>query len=265
MKHRFVICALCLLVALSAIEPVYSITVAGGTFIEDVSPGDHINHEMIVSIDEAEGPIDVTAKLFGCGMSPDGMRQVLMPEDDISPYSAMKFLRVTPERATLEPNKPVKILLEGDVPEDIGSGGRYAIVMISTAPKNSSAGISFATAVEVPVYLTITGTDIIETGAITDMNISVDSVSIIFQNTGNHNYKATAEFLLKDESGDVVAEASTPSDLTSINSMIPTTSRLFEVDLIPEDELTHGTYTVEARVIHTDGTILDTEVKPFET
>jgi hypothetical protein len=265
MRHDFVICALCLFVAISALEPVCGLTVSGGRFVEDVSPGDHINHVMTVSVDESDEPIDATAKLFGCGMDLKGMRQVLMPEDDVSPYSATSFLKVTPERVSLEPGKPVKIVLEGDVPENVGSGGRYAIVIIGTTPKDSGfVGVGFSTAVEVPVYLTIDGTELIETGDITELDVSSDIVSVIFENTGNHNYKATAEAVLKDESSEVVASASTPSDLESSNSMIPTTSRLFEIDLAPETDLSPGTYTVEVSVIHEDGTVLDTEETTFE-
>ena len=45
--------------------------------------------------------------------------------------------------------------------------------------------------------------------------------------------------------------------------MVGLTDDLWMV-LVPEEELAPGTYTVEASVIHEDGTVLDTEVTTFE-
>jgi len=154
--------------------------------------------------------------------------------------------------------------LEGRIPEDVGSGGRYAVVNIKTEPMgNGSVGV--ITAIDVPIMLTIKGSELIETGEITDTNVLDDDggllFDLMFENTGNHHYKASSVAVIKDVNGEVVAEASTPLEVSSI---LPENVRQFKIQLDPEANLAPGTYTVEATVIHEDGTVLDTEEATFE-
>ena len=264
-KLGFKTCILCFFLAISAIAPVSGISVSGFYLITEVAPGDHIRHVMTANIGDVT-PTDMIAQINGCGTDPSGMRIALNSDEDTSPYSAREFLKVSPERARLESGKPAEFILEGDVPKDVGSGGRYAIVTIQTVPAgNGSVGVSAA--IEVPIYLTIADSDIIETGEIIGLEITDNDDALLadvtFKNTGNHHYKASAEILLKDKNGEVVDRTVTPSDLDSTDSIIPTFSRHFQIYFDNED-LGHGAYTIVAIVTKEDGTVLDTEETTFE-
>jgi len=260
MKTKYFTYMLCLLMAFSMTASAGTLSVGGSRFEAEIIPGDHITHEITVNIAEDDEPVDVKAGVFGYGLSLEGSKQPLGSEDDLSPYSAADFLEVTPTKANLKPGEPTKFVLEGEVPVNVGTGGRYALVKIETDAQGSGK-VGVITAIVIPVRLTISGSDIIETGEITDLKVSDEKVSAIFENTGNHHYLASAEAVIKDKGGDVVANYSIP---LQIDPLIPTTSRLFDILLDQEMELPTGSYTVEVSVIHEDGTVLDTEETTFE-
>ena len=225
-----------------------------------VAPGEEIRHEIIVGVNEEEGTTEASAGVFGCGFGLDGARIPIGPEEDVSPYSARFFLTVTPESATVKAGEPVTFVVTGTVPEDVGSGGRYALVNVGTPPRGDGQ-VGIAMAAIIPVRLTIKDTEIIQTGEISNLSASSAEVSAIFENTGNHHFKASAEAELIDAEGEVVAKAEAPLMNTAI---IPTYSWLFKMAFEAEEELAPGTYTVEVSVIHEDGTVLDTEETTFE-
>jgi len=255
MKFKFVLCALLFLLALLATLNTSALTVSGGLLKADVAPGEQIKHEITVSIGENDTSIEAIAGVFGYGLSLDGARGLLAPEDDKSPYSARGFLSISPESAIIKPGEPVTFVLEGKVPEDVGSGGRYALVNIAT-PARGSGQVGIALAAMVPVLITISGSDLVETGEITNLTVSGDNVSAIFKNNGNHHFKASAEAILKDDKGEVVSSAEAPLMSTSL---VPTASWLFNMDFKQEKEQGHGDYTVEVKVTKEDGTVLDSK------
>ena len=126
-------------------------------------------------------------------------------------------------------------------------------------------GVSASFAIQVLVLLTIKDSELIETGEITDLAASKSdegaAVDLEFENTGNVHYKPLVGAVLKNEDGEILAEEEPKQ---SPGTILPTNSRLFKMVLVPEEELAPGTYTVEASVIHEDGTVLDTEVTTFE-
>jgi hypothetical protein len=180
--------------------------------------------------------------------------------DEMEPCSAVGFLQLTPESALIEEGKPAKFVLEGRVPEGVGSGGRYALVKITTPPQGEGqVGIALGTIA--PIRLTISGTELVETGEIADLTISGSDVSVTFKNTGNHHFKASAEAALIDDDGGIVASVGAPLMYTSL---VPTASWLFKMSFDLEEDLSPGTYTVDVSVIHEDGIVLDTEEATFE-
>ena len=258
MDSKLVICAVCLLLAISTDALAASLTVTGALFEEEVSPGDHISHEITLSIGETDKPTDATAGIFGYGLGTDGAKIALSPDEDISPYSASEFLIISPKNVTFHPGEGVVFVIEGDVPKDVGSGGRYAIASIDTAPQGSGP-VGIALAAIAPIRLTIAGTDLIETGVINELSFSEYTASVLFENTGNHHYGAFAEAYVKDGQGEVVATASSSSD-----KIIPTFSRLFNAQFDQGEYIAPGSYIVEVKVIKDDGTVLDTEETIFE-
>lgn len=254
-----ILLALSLLVTTSA-----GFSVSGSILKTEVSPGQEVNHIMTVKNGEDASPLDLTAEVFGFGISLTGGNLKFDSDHDTSPYSARAFFEVSPKKFSLGPGESQEVVLEGRIPEDVGSGGRYAIVNIKTEPMGSG-NVGVITAIDVPVMLTIKGSELIETGDITELEVLDEDeglvVQLLFKNTGNHHYKASSEAVIQDESGEVVAETSTPLEGSSI---LPGDERQFKIQLDQEMELPSGSYTVEVSVIHEDGTVLDTEETTFE-
>jgi len=260
MRSAFIILGVCLFLALSTTSS--SLTFSGAILEQEVSPGEEIFHTITVSLSGDETSMEAVGGIYGYGMGLDGTRIPQEDTDKMKPYSATGFLKLTPEMALIEEGAPAKFVLEGRIPEDVGSGGRYALVEIHTPPQgDGQIGIALATIA--PIRLTISGTELAETGEITDLNVSDSEVSVVFENTGNHHFKASAEAELIDSDGSIVASVEAPLMYTAL---VPTASWLFEMSFDPENELelAPGTYNVDVSVIKEDGTVLGTEEATFE-
>jgi hypothetical protein len=264
MKFRNIKYAFVALLLMSMFLPTSAgLEVSGAIFSGDASPGQELIHEMDVSIDKNATPLNVTAEVFGFAMNSRGSNIQLRPEEDNGSYSAREFLTVTPEKFQLEPGVPQKVLVKAMFPEDIGSGGRYALVVLTSVSPDTGKKVKIESAIQVPVLLVIAGSEMIQTGEITDLAAKKSdkgvTVDLMFKNTGNYHYKPTANFELKTEDGEILATA---DPLESLNSILPTGSWLAKMELVPESELEKGNYTIEASVTKEDGTIL-AEKKTF--
>ena len=207
MKFKLAVSLFCILIALSALGS--GLKVTGGLFEKDVVPGEHIQHTIIIGVNEDAEATEATAGIYGYGMGLDGSRVPLEDTDEMKPFSASGFLNISPESAIVKPGEPATFVVEGTVPEDVGSGGRYALVEI---------------------------------------------------HTGNHHYMARSEATIKDDKGNVIASAAAPLMYTSL---VPTASWLFRMKIESEKDLEHGTYTVEAKVIDSSNSTLDSKEESF--
>lgn len=237
--------------------------VEGVIFEAEASPGQHIIHEMTVSLKEDEAPLDLQVEVQDWGQALDGINQKL-EEGTKAAYSAKGFLNVSPSSFHLLPGGSQKVMVGGDIPPDIGSGGRYALIgiiysLIPEADEESSEGnVGLAVAINALVRLTISGTELIKRGDITDLRIDEPisgrerNLSLIFKNTGNYHFKAAAKASLKDSEGAVLAEASSPLS----SSIIPDASRLFEISLKPKKDIEPKNCRINATVVTEDGTLL---------
>lgn len=252
--------ALFILVTLSA-----GFGVGGAIFVEDVSPGQKLTHEITVSNDENTTIQNMSAVIYGFARSLDGVNVEIPEENDTSSFTARPFLSVEPEVFDLLPGERKTLLLTGTVPEDAGPGGKYALVVVKTAPEAQSASISISTAIQVVVMLTVNGTDITRTGNISDLTASKNDdgnveADITFKNTGNIHYKPFVDAVLKSENGEILA-SDQPKQVDG--SILPMGLRLCKVDLSPKTAIASGTYIVEATVTLEDGTVLDSKETTF--
>ena len=241
------------------------LSVSGAAYIDTVSPGQEIEHEMIVSIKENDSLQNMTAEVYGFAMTEGGVNVELSPEEDTGFYTARPFLSVEPKSFTLKPGVPQKVLLTGTVPENVGSGGRYALVTIKTEPEDRG-NIAVSSAIQVLVLLTIKDSELVKTGNITDLAASMSennvSVDLILENSGNVHYKPLITTALKDKNGMVLAEGEI--NLSESHIVLPTNSRHFKMDLHPESPLASGTYMVEGKVTNENGDVLDSKETEFE-
>ena len=145
-----------------------------------------------------------------------------------------------------------------NVPRDVGEGGRYAIIHISTQP-SAGAGVNILTAIDVPVVLTITGSQLVHTGQVTAVTtgepVSGQPLPILttFKNTGNHHFKVKGEVTVSDEHGNPLGII----DMPLSTSIVPGMSRQLRADFSPQSEIPPGVYSISSRVMLGDGTILE--------
>jgi hypothetical protein len=124
--------------------------------------------------------------------------------------------------------------------------------------ENSEGNVGVAVAINSLVRLTISGTELLRKGEITDLRIEDPSscehqnISLIFKNTGNYHYKACAKAALKDEEGNLLANSSSPLS----SNIIPSASRIFFMSLAPGKKLQPGTYCISAVVEQEDGSVV---------
>jgi len=241
--------------------------ILGGAISKEVSPGEELEHPIVVVSSENESTLNMTAIVLGLAIAEDGSFLGVPPEFDTSPYSARQFLSVEPKNFTLKQGGQTTVLLKGIVPEDVGSGARYAMVSIETVPSDSEESVSVSFAIPVNVILIINNSDIIKTGEVSNLTASMsdDRVSIEFLlvNTGNVHYAPLISMRILDGAGEIVADQE-PQKLDGEGFVIPMNSRLVQMALVPEAELGPGTYTIEVTATLKDGTVLDKENTTFE-
>jgi hypothetical protein len=262
--HGVLILAL-LLAAIFAAAPAAALKVEGAKIMLDVKPGTTYIFPMAVSIKPDDPPSEYAIDVLGFSQSIDaGSYEGIQPSEDVSPYTARSFISVPFSTVLLQRGERKEFNATIRVPENVGDGGRYAVILIHPAATGTGQA-SFATAVLVPVMLTVEGSNLVETGQITSVTVGdviagkPIIVSTTLKNTGNHHYySAINELSVKDSSGQVVASAK--SDPFS-RAVIPTNSVRFDTPLTLG--LPIGTYTVVSRMILEDGTPLDEKSATF--
>ncbi len=224
-----------------------------------VNPGDHISQNILVHTGPTDAPMEIMAAVMGYGQSASGGSTEILPENDLSPYTARPFLNVTPATFNLDPGQEKAVTLEGDIPQDVGAGGRYAIVNLHTKPTgNGSVGISLA--INVPVRLTLANTQKIETGTFRSINLAnpvsaaQQNFILEFENTGNHHYLTRVDASLKDMNDTIIAKA---SPFISYTPVLPTSVRTYRINIKPSQTPPPGNYTVNATVSTNEGVLLD--------
>ncbi|MGD1004399.1 MAG: hypothetical protein ABR887_03160 [Methanoregulaceae archaeon] len=242
------------------------LTVIGSKYMNTVSPGDTVIHTMTIETLTTDPPMGVTVDVMGFGQAIDSGYIALDPKDDTSPYSARTFITLDSNNFQLTPGDKKVVTATITVPKNIGSGGRYAIIYVSSSPFASGGSTGFVTAYNVPIMLTLAGPGVTQTGSITDLNIgAIDPgqpilITTTFKNTGNvHYYNTLNEVRVTGSGGKEIAVVSKGPIPVAV---IPSYTVNYKVIL--EKALPPGTYTVASKVSLQDGTILDTKTTSLE-
>jgi hypothetical protein len=246
--------------------PALGLTVSNAAMVGNVNPGQTYTHTMTVSIDSGDAATDVSVDVAGVQQSASGGFQLVDASHDTSQYSARQFVTFDKTAFHLEPGGSEDVTATVMVPQDVGDGGRYAMIHIVTTPV-ATGGVGMASAVDVPVYLTVNNSPLIHKGEITGVasgeitsgqpiNIWTD-----FESTGNHHFKVKGEVTVTNDRGQTLGIITTPVTSTSI---LPGMVRKLEASFIPGVVLAVGTYTVSSKVMLEDGTLLDQSSTTFE-
>ena len=240
--------------------------VSGAILVTDVSPGEVLTHTMSIGSTDGSAAMDISVQVGGAGQSLDGSYQVLTDAADTSAYSARQFITLDKSSFRVDPGHSQDVVATIRIPEDVGAGGRYAIINVSSQPTGGGP-VGVATAVNIPIYLTIKDSQIVHEGKITELAtgevVSRQPIDILttFQNTGNHHFKVGGQVTVSNAQGQVLEVIST---LVAGSSVLPTQLRQMEATFIPLEELPVGTYSMQSQVMLEDGTVIDEANGSFE-
>lgn len=245
--------------------PVSAINVVGAKYMETVKAGDTATHVITVSTQATDPPMDIVVDVLGFGQTETMSYSSLSAADDTSPYSARKFITLDTASFHLEPGDTKKITATIIIPNDVGDGGRYAIISLHNAPSGSGT-TAYVTAVAVPVMITIANSNLQQKGVITDIKTGEIvtgqplRITTSLKNTGNvHYYETKNTVTVSDSSGNVLGTVST---VPSVYAIIPSYTVNYVVTL--DKALSPGTYSVKSEVSLGDGTVLDTKTATFD-
>ena len=256
-----------LLLAIIAVPVSAGLTVSNAQIVANVTPGQTLTQTMMVSIASTDPAIDMSIQVYGVAQSLQGNYELLDATQDTSQYSARTFVSVDKSSLHLDPGGSENVTATIQVPQDVGDGGRYAIINIATKPV-AGTGLGIITAADIPVFLTIQGSQIIQTGKITGVSAravtSGQPVNILtnFQNTGNHHFKVQGQVTIKDAGGKTIGTITIPLTASSI---IPGMTRQLVATLdTTKAPLAVGTYNIDSKVTLPDGTVLDEATGSFK-
>lgn len=239
--------------------PALALKVEGARIALDVEPGKTYASPIGISInnDESEGTYAIDVMGFGQS-TVDGTYTALDGVQDTSPYSARTFILIDNPTVHLKPGEQADLTATITIPSGTQDGGRYAIILVHPSASASGQPAAFATAVAIPVFLTVKSGTVTMTGEISTLEPATvgtgQSFQIIttFRNTGNyHFYGAVNNVTITDEKGMVAATARTepfsraiiPGQTVAFRNMIST-------------GLPQGNYLVTSRIENQDGTLL---------
>jgi hypothetical protein len=255
-----------LFISLIAIAPVMgAMTLSGVKYMADVTPGTTVTFPMMLSTAPSDAAADYEITVLGFGNAPNGNYLGIDPIQDTGPYTARPFITLDKTTVHITPGGKEVVTATINVPAS-GNGGRYALINIHPKQVTSAGtGPSITTAINVPVMITLIGTQITETGTIE--SISADNavtgqpftITTVFTNTGNHHYYNTRnEIVVTDSSKKEVARASTDPSITAI---VPGGKVNFTQQITTS--MSPDTYTVTSQVFSVNGTVLATKTASF--
>lgn len=232
----------------------------------DATPGQTITQQLRIALGAQSQAMTIAVDVMGFGTALNGSLQDLTPAQDTSSYSARSFISIDNPSFQLEPGASQNITATITIPANVGDGGRYAIIYIHQELPAGQAGAGTTSAFNIPVLLTIEGSQLTQTGKITGITTSAitsgQPVNILtnFQNTGNIHFKVDGQVTVQNAKGETIGTMTIPLTSTSI---IPGDTRQLETTLTSTSVLTPGTYTIDSKVTLADGTVLDESTSTF--
>jgi hypothetical protein len=249
--------ALLLTVCFLVIPVSAGLKVTGSKYMDDVILGDTTVHVMTVSSRPEDPRMEIIVEVSGFGQASDMGYTTLLPGQDTGAFTARPYITLDADSIVLNPGESKDIKATLHIPQDAGSGGRYALIYLHTKPV-ATGQMGIVSAITVPVMITLKDTPLTETGRIDTVNVSrIETnkpaiVSTTFTHTGNHHfYGAVNEIFIKDSSGATIATITTDPE---VHALIPGQTVVLRTPL--GTTLVPGTYTVTSRILN-EGILLD--------
>jgi hypothetical protein len=254
-------------VSVTASSEPSGLTVTNAGIVDIVSPGQVLTQTMMVSIGNSDPSTNISITVTGLAQSLSGGYILLDPAQDTNSDTARPFVAVDPTSFQLQPGQSQNITATVTIPQNLGNAAYFAIINIAEPPvTNSGSQVALVYSVNVPVFLTVQGSQLIQTGKITGVNTGTITngqpvdITTTFQNTGNTYFKVEGSVSVTNAQG--VTLQTVPVPLTG-SSIIPGMSRNVEAIYTPSGSLAPGTYNISLKIMLSDGTLLDQSTSSF--
>jgi hypothetical protein len=228
----------------------------------EVLPGDSYRQGIVVTAGDQE--TEVLIEVLGYRQDVENGVIPLAPYEDVGPNSGRTF--ISPEKTTihLDAGETKKLELDVSVPQDVGDGGRYALLRFSTRPGGEGT-VGIVSAIVLPFRFTIKGSRLVHTGRIAAVEIPTPESGnplkavINYENTGNHHYDVSGQVLVKSLDGALIFASA-----VAAASPIPGSTSQISTELRPDGVLQAGRYSAEVNLVLDDGTLLDKASATFQ-
>lgn len=221
----------------------------------EVLPGDSYRQGVVVAAGDQE--TDVLIEVLGYRQDVENGVIPIAVSEDTGPYSGCTFISPDKTSIHLDAGETKELQLQVSVPQDVGDGGRYAVLRFSTRAGGEGA-VGVVSAIVLPFRFTIKGSRLVHSGRIATLEIPTPEsgkplrAMINYENTGNHHYDISGQILVKNLDGTLVFA----SPVTAA-SPIPGSTSQISADLRPDTILQPGDYSAEVNLTLDDGTLLD--------
>jgi hypothetical protein len=261
MKMKFWIVAFVLGFALTLptiIPASAGLSVVGSIYQAEVIPGQHIEHEIKLHIGAEDLPMNLTTSILDLGQNLNGGYTMINADQKKGNFSAQAFLNVSPSKIHIDPGESKNLLISGDVPSNIGDGSRYAMASMRTEPKGSGS-VSVALVVNIPILLTISGSQFSRTAEISELDTTnlvnnIENATLTLKNTGNTDFHAMVKAVMKDIHGNPIANSTITQP--TLPPILPEKLRKFDLSLKSSKKIEPGNYSLSVTAYLDDGTVL---------
>jgi hypothetical protein len=260
---------LLLITAILLVSPVSASLKISGTvkYMATVAPGIEVTFPITLSLSDTDPAGDYGLEVFGFENDRRGGYVAVDAASDTGEQSARPYLSLDKYVIHIEPGTNDVVTATLRVPPT-AKGGMYALINIHPSQVASGKGASVTTAINVPVMVTVSGTESKETGVIDSITIDSKKSPVIvttqFTNTGNHHYYGVKN-AVEVTNGNGMLVGSYESD-PLVTAIVPggTVSFVQPLNLTNVRD-TYTVYTVRSYVIKGDDDVLDSNTNQFTT
>jgi PGF-CTERM protein len=256
------LCLFALLIAILVVAPVSAGVQVSGTvkYMKEVAPGTTVNFPIILTTGSGDAVADYTITVLGFGNDKNGNYVTIPVESDTGEHTARPYISIDKDVVTLKPGTSETVMVTVKVPAD-ATGGLYALIAIQ---KSGQTGM-VRTAINVPVMITVKGTEIDERGVIVEITADVTEdpvkVTTSFTNVGNHHYYGAKNQIIIYNSDKQEVWNSTTNPLAP--AIVPIGNVQFTQSV--NTQLPAGTYEIRSIVRYQNDTAIYTSTDFFTT
>ena len=219
LSTRTILLALILILSVMALSilPVSAISASTTRIDINSEPGTTVTVPISLTLSPNEPEDTIVIDVKGLGQSSaDGSFQAIEPASDTGPYTARPFIMIDQPAVSIGQDTPAEVTASITIPADEKNGTRFALIQVHATGNPAVA----ANTVSIPVFLTIKGGSILESGEITALAFTTAEqgddlqVTTLFTNTGNYPLSGIiSNVTITDAKGSVLTRAySLPSE-----------------------------------------------------